>query len=113
MKWQKLVPFTRGAKQSIYVRDLTWRYVRDNPNLTYHEMQFCLDRINHLTNFIKKRSISLPVWYALEDDFYAFLEKHGLENTIVMLSRDHQLSKRQIKFLLRKEIQYEKRTGTN
>ena len=113
MKWPQVVPYMRSAKQAIYVRQLTWNYVRDNPNLTYHEMQFYIDRIDHLTMFIAKRSISLPAWYALEDDFYAFMEKHGLENTILMLSRDHQLSQRQIKFLLRKEIQYEKRTGTN
>ena len=113
MKWPKLVPFTRGAKQCIYVRELTYNYVRDNPNLTYHEMQFCIDRIDHLTRFIEKRSIDEFRFCQILDLFHVSVEMNTLESSISMLAFNYNLSRRQIKFLLRKEMQYEKRTGTN
>lgn len=117
MKWPQVVPLMRSAKQSIYVRQLTWNYVRDNPNLTYHEMHFCIDGIDHLTRFIAERSIDKPLWYEIEDHFWTLCREKGMDNAIPMLSKSYKLSQRQIKFLLRKEIKtnlnYEKRTGTN
>lgn len=117
MKWPQLVPLMRSAKQAMYVRELTWNYVRDNPDLTYEQAQFCIDRIDHLTRFIAKRSIDKPLWYEIEDYFWALVRGFGMTKAIPMLSKSYNLSQRQIKFLLRQEIKtnlnYEKRTGTN
>ena len=102
MKWPHLVPLMRSAKQAMYVRELTWNYVRDNPDLTYEQAQFCIDRIDHLTRFIEKRSIDEYRFCQILDLFHVSVEMNTLESSISMLAFNYNLSRRQIKFLLRK-----------
>ena len=97
MKWPVEIPYMRSAKQAMYVRELTWEYVKNNPGLSYEKMQECINRIDRLSKFISKRSLSLSDWKV---------------STIIELQDKFGLSQRQINFLYKHQIR-EKSKGTN
>lgn len=112
MKWPVEIPYMRSAKQAMYVRELTWEYVKNNHGLSYEKMQHCIDRIDRLSKFISKRSCRKRLYLHV---IALLLNREPIvfEANFKVIKRDYKLSARQVNFLIKTYRNSEKSKGTN
>lgn len=94
----------RSASQAVYMRELTWQSVLNNPDMDSLKMKSHTDRIVDLSRRIAARSINPGQMQTMRDDFFVLYEGDDIKTVVRLMAGAWKLSQRQIRYLFRNEI---------